>query len=176
MDLDWHILNSIQALRSPVGDAVFPGISFLGAMGWIWIALGIVLVIVPKTRRAGIVLLVAIAIDLILVNMAMKPLIARERPYVLDPDFQLIVPPENDYSFPSGHTAISFAAASALFFARSRLWIPASVVAALIAFSRLYLYVHFPSDVLAGCLIGILCGFLAWLIVGRFRRKPDAKT
>ena len=170
MDFDWFVLEQIQTLRSPIGDALMPFFSFLAYGGWIWIVLCIVLLIIPSTRRAGVILLVAIGLDLLIVNLGLKPMRGRQRPYVLNPEHPMIVGPESDFSFPSGHTAISFTAASSLFFSRNKLWIPALILAVIIAFSRLYLYVHFPTDVLAGAAIGILCGFLSLLIVNRFWR------
>ena len=177
MDIEFGILNTIQGMQNPVFDIVMPAVSFLGKGGWIWIALCIGLLIYPKTRRTGVILLIALVIDFIVVNLGIKPFVARLRPYEINAEFQLIVPPEHDYSFPSGHAAASFTAASALFFARSKWWIPATILAVIISFSRLYLYVHFPSDVLVGILLGILFGFVASLIVGRFwKRTPQEST
>ena len=175
MDLDFGILNSIQTLQNPAFDVVMPAVSFLGSAGWIWIVLCLGLLIYPKTRRTGVIVAIALIIDLIVVNLGIKPFVARLRPYEINTAYQLIVPPESDYSFPSGHAAASFSAASALFFARSKWWIPSAILAVIISFSRLYLYVHFPSDVLVGALLGILFGFVAAYMVGLFwKREPQA--
>ena len=80
------------------------------------------------------------------------------------PELTLLVKAPTDFSFPSGHTAASFAAAAALLFSKCRGWIPALVLAILIALSRLYLYVHYPTDVLAGVAVGFLCGFLGAIL------------
>ena len=106
---------------------------------------------------------------------ALTALIARPRPCDLNDAIQLLIPRPGDDSFPSGHTGISFAAVGALFAAKSRLGVPAFVLALIIAFSRLYLYVHWPSDVLAGALLGILMGFLAERLVRllQHRRSPQ---
>ena len=94
--------------------------------------------------------------------MILKPLVARPRPFTSDPARILLIPRPEDYSFPSGHTAVSFAAASAaLFMKKRKTGVAFGAVACLIAFSRLYLYVHYPTDVLAGAVIGILCGAAA---------------
>ena len=95
-------------------------------------------------------------------NVLLKPLVGRARPFQSDGSVALLVSSPGDFSFPSGHTGASFAAAAVMFFGRSSLWGWALALAALIAFSRLYLYVHYPSDVLAGALLGILTGWLMW--------------
>ena len=96
-----------------------------------------------------------------LCNVILKPLAARPRPFEVNMGVRLLIEAPKDFSFPSGHTGASFAAAAALFFVGSRGWIPAAVLAALIGFSRLYLYVHYPTDVLAGALLGIAAGWAA---------------
>ena len=105
-------------------------------------------------------------IDLLLCNVLLKNLVARTRPYDVNTGIQLLVAKLRDYSFPSGHTAASFASATALYFAgEKKLWKPALVLACLIAVSRLYLYVHYPTDVLGGVVIGIIAGYLGYRLV-----------
>ena len=104
-------------------------------------------------------------------KLTLKPLVARPRPYSYFPDMTLLVPALSDYSFPSGHSFASFAASTALFLHHRAPGIAAYALAVVIAFSRLYLYVHFPTDVLAGILLGILCGWLASKIVDRLWRR-----
>lgn len=160
--LDWIQQN----LRCGFLDAVMPYITKLGDAGIFWIITAVVLLIIKRTRPLGFAMAIALVFDVILCNGILKPLIARTRPYDINTAVQLIVARPTDYSFPSGHTAASFAAASSLWFSKSKLWIPATVLAVLIAFSRLYLYVHFPTDVLGGVFIGVLCG-LAGCIAAR---------
>ena len=108
----------------------------------------------------------ALIIDLLLCNVLLKNLVARTRPYDVNTGIQLLVAKLRDYSFPSGHTAASFASATALYFAgEKKLWKPALVLACLIAVSRLYLYVHYPTDVLGGVVIGIIAGYLGYRLV-----------
>ena len=106
------------------------------------------------------VVLAALVLDMVLCNGILKPLVGRARPFTANPSIQLLVSKPADYSFPSGHTAAAFAAVSALFFAgEKKIWKGALVLAVLIAFSRLYLYVHYPTDVLGGAVVG---AFAAW--------------
>ena len=92
------------------------------------------------------------------------------RPCAVNPAVELLVAYPSDASFPSGHTAASFAAVGALRAAGSRLWLPLLALAALIGFSRLYLYVHWPSDVLAGAMLGWGLGFLARYLLKRVKK------
>ena len=139
-----------------------PAISALGNAGAIWLLLGAIYMLVPGGRRMGAAIFAALALELLLCNVLLKPLVGRARPFQSDGSVSLLVSCPGDFSFPSGHTGASFAAAAVMFFARSELWGWALALAALIAFSRLYLYVHYPSDVLAGALLGILVGWMTW--------------
>ena len=105
-----------------------------------------------------------LVLEVICCNLVLKPLVARVRPCDVNTAVQLLISRPDDFSFPSGHTGASFAAVSALCCSRSRLWIPSLVLAVLIAFSRLYLYVHYPTDILAGMLLGITSGWLGSLV------------
>ncbi len=159
--LDLQILDWFAAhLRCSPLDAIVPLISYLGEGGAIWILLALGLLICPRTRKLGLSVALALILDLLLCNILIKPLVARPRPYTLR-DVSLLVSPPSDFSFPSGHTAASFAASFALLFAKApkRLWLSALILGALIALTRLYLYVHYPSDILGGILVGIFCGF-----------------
>ena len=164
--MELAILNWIQDfLRADRLDGVMVFVSTLGDAGLIWIALALVLLCFRKTRRAGLTVAAALVLDLVVCNGVLKPLFGRVRPCVVNPAVELLVACPTDASFPSGHTAASFAAVGALRAAGSRLWLPSLVLAILIAFSRLYLYVHWPSDVLAGALLGWGLGYAArWLL------------
>ena len=157
MGWEFDILNGIQSVfQSDLMDQIMPAVTALGNGGIFWIAAGLVFTLYKKTRTFGICILTA------LVFVILKPLVARPRPFTSDPARILLIPRPEDYSFPSGHTAVSFAAASAAWFMKKRkTGVAFGAVACLIAFSRLYLYVHYPTDVLAGAVIGILCGAAA---------------
>ena len=172
MQFELSVLDNIQSyLRCDFLDAAMPIISMLGNVGAIWIVCAVVLLVIPKTRKVGVILAVSLAIEALCCNVILKPLVARIRPFDVNTAVQLLISPPTDFSFPSGHTGAAFAAASALFFSKNRLWIPSLVLAILIAFSRLYLYVHYPSDVLGGILLGILSGWLGYTLVGLIKKK-----
>lgn len=167
MSLEIWALNAIQShLGCRFLDITMPVITKLGNGGAIWIVCALMLIFFPKTRRIGTSVLVSLAIEALCCNVILKPLIARVRPYDVNTAVQLLITPPTDYSFPSGHTGASFAAASALYFSRNKLWYIALVLAVLIAFSRLYLYVHYPSDVFSGALIGLLAGWIGYKLMG----------
>lgn len=171
MGIEIHILDWIQNLRSPAGDAFWPLVTKLGNAGMIWILLAAVLLIIPRTRKSGAILAVALCVDLVLCNRIMKPTIARVRPFNVNTAVSLLIPGPGDFSFPSGHTAASFTAVAALFFAgEKKLWKLALIPATLIAFSRLYLYVHYPTDILGGMAVGVIAGYMGCIIV-RFYKK-----
>ena len=113
----------------------------------------------------------ALVLDLVCCNLILKPLVDRVRPFAVNTAVELLTAPPLDASFPSGHTAASFAAVFALKASGSRLWKPALVLAAAIAFSRLYLYVHWPSDVLFGAVLGAALGYAGAWLARRFRHR-----
>lgn len=163
LSIDFAILNFIyDNCRTVWLDMLMPLITRLGDAGTIWIIMTICLLISSKYRKTGIALCIALVLDVIICNGILKPLIARVRPYNINTMIQLLIPHPADFSFPSGHTAASFTAVSVLYFSRQKLWIPAMILALLIAFSRLYLYVHYPSDVAAGMFLGSVLGFIGY--------------
>lgn len=152
------ILDWIQTLRCGFLDAVMPVLTKLGDGGIIWIGLTLVLLCTRRYRRTGLTLVCALLLDVVCCNLVLKPLVARVRPFDMNPGVDLLISPPGDWSFPSGHTAASFASTGALYASGERMWIGAAVLSVLIAFSRLYLYVHYPTDVLAGIVIGTVLG------------------
>ena len=174
--LDWIAAN----LWNPVLDALMPIVTKLGDAGIFWIACAVVMLIIPKTRKTGMAMALALIMGLLLCNVTLKPLIARIRPYDLQLErFQRVIPllieAEHDFSFPSGHTIASFEASVALLLGNKKLGIPAVILAAVIAFSRLYLYVHYPTDVLASVVLGIGLAFLATFLVNKGYALWEAK-
>lgn len=173
MEFEFYILDWIQAyLRHPLLDPVMVFITTLGNAGILWIVLTILLAVKRSTRKTAAALAVALALCLLFGNLLLKPLIGRIRPFNVQDAVTLLITAPLDYSFPSGHTMSSFAAAMVLLRTDRRMGIPAMVLAALIAFSRMYLYVHYPTDVLAGLLLGCLFG---WLSVSIIRRRTEPR-
>lgn len=176
--MEISILDQIQNMRTPIGDVVIPFITKLGDAGMIWILLSVVLFLIPRTRKSGAILAVALCVDVILCNGILKNLFRRIRPCDVNTSIQLLVARPDDFSFPSGHTAASFAAVVALMLAgEKKLWIPALVLAVCIAFSRLYLYVHYPTDILGGIAMGIFAGYAGhWIVKRSWKKKKSCDS
>lgn len=175
---DQAVMGFVQShCHNPVTDRVFPAITNLGEAGLFWIALALLLLLLGKRsgwRATGGAMLCAMLLGLLLGEVALKNLVCRPRPFQEFPQYvQLLIPPPSGYSFPSGHSCSSFAAATAIF-CRDRRWgAGALALAALIAFSRVFLFVHYPTDVLAGSLLGVFCGLGAVGLLQKLReRKP----
>ena len=153
---DLAVLEWIQEnMRCGFLDSFLSFITTLGDGGFIWILLAAALILIPRTRKYGLTAAAALIIGALICNVTLKPLIARIHPFKIVDTVRVIIPLPMDYSFPSGHTTSSFAAAFALMLTKARGWPAAVLLASVIAFSRLYLFVHYPSDVLAGVLIGL---------------------
>lgn len=169
-ELDGNILLFIQDhIRQPWMDGFWKAVTHLGDAGLFWIALAVILLIFRKTRRAGVSALAAMGIGALITNAVLKLLVARIRPYDTIGELILMIERQHDFSFPSGHTCASFAAACAIWHCMPRRWGILSVILAfLISFSRLYVGVHYPSDVLAGALIGVFAGWAGWKLTDRF--------
>lgn len=166
MRIEMAILDFVQTcLRCDFLDMAMPLITALGNGGILWVICSLILVLFPKTRKAGIAMAVSLVLEVICCNVLLKPVVARLRPCDADTAVQLLIPHPEGFSFPSGHTGASFAAAAALFFGKNRMGVPAFIMAALIGFSRIYLYVHYPTDVLAGALLGIMLGWFGNILV-----------
>ena len=176
MNIELSILDWIQTLHTPFLDKIMVFITRLGDAGIIWIVLSIVLLLIPKTRKSGAVMVAALVVDVLLCNIVLKNLVARTRPYDVNTGVHLLVAKLHDYSFPSGHTAASFTSVTALYLAgEKKLWKFALVLACLIAISRLYLYVHYPTDVLGGVLVGIAAGYGGYRVVKALEQYKKEK-
>ncbi len=176
---DLPILDWIQAnLGCAVLDFLMPIITLFGDAGIFWIACSLILLLIPRHRKTGLSMGIALAMGLLVCNITLKPICARIRPY----DYQwlhfqrqipLLIEAQHDFSFPSGHTIASFEACTALMVYNRKLGIPATVLALLIAFSRMYLYVHYPTDVFASMILGTAFGLLGcWIAKKLAQRFP----
>lgn len=166
--LDWIMDN----LWCPLLDGVMPVITHLGDGGILWIALALLLLCLPKYRKTGLAMGIALLAGLLICNLGLKPLVGRLRPFdyayqCLNRVIPLLIEAPKDFSFPSGHTIAAFEAATVLTIRHKQWGIPAMALAALIGFSRLYLYVHFPTDVLFSIVLGIGIGFMANFLVNQ---------
>ena len=164
---DLKILDFIaENIRNPFLDKIMPAVTSLGSAGIVWIVIGIVMLFFNRYRKAGVSVLVSLLFSLLICNMIIKPLVARIRPFDINTAVTLIITKPTDYSFPSGHTSAAFAATVAVLLGRhKRIGTAMLVLALVLAFSRLYLYVHYPTDVLCGMIIGTVCGVLGYSVV-----------
>lgn len=172
--LDVNILYYVQDnLRDETLNGIVRVFTSLGNYGLIWIIFTLVLLICSDTRKTGIMCAAALILDLIICNGILKNIVARTRPYDAYENIRCLVSPQPDYSFPSGHTASSFAAVvPALRNKNIRpVGVAALVVAILMALSRIYVCVHYPSDVIAGVAVGILCGLISCRVMQKYTKK-----
>ena len=169
---DWSVLTCIgETCHNALTDAVFPLITYLGEGGAVWLLLALGLILFGRRagwRSTGWTMALAMLAGLLIGEIALKNMVCRPRPFqFISSEVPLLIPPPSGYSFPSGHSCSSFAAAVVIFRRDKRFGAGALVLAALIAFSRMFLFVHFPSDVLAGTLLGVLCGLAAPVLYGK---------
>lgn len=178
LDFDLGVFQWIQSIQNGFLDALMVGVTTLGNAGAIFIILGLTLLFTKKYRKAGLAVLVALIVMLLCNDLFLKEFFARVRPFNLfesNPEkyavwgteyvFPELVHKPSSFSFPSGHTASAFAAATALLW-HSRKWgIPTMIFAAFMGFSRIYVQVHYCTDVIGGIISGAICGLIAVLIV-----------
>jgi len=180
ISFDLPILDWIQAnLQSGFMDKFMPFITIFGDAGIFWMVCSALLLVFPKTRKTGLGMAFAMMIGLVVCNITLKPLVARIRPYDLQLQefgitIQLLGEKMHDFSFPSGHTIASFEAAVVLLKNSKKMGIPAMILAVLISFSRLYLYVHYPTDVLASIILGTLFALIGDALAGLIAPKLGA--
>lgn len=162
---DLSILSFIQQhFKCAFLDTLMPIITLLGDAGIFWIAVAIALLFTKKYRQCGLMMGAALILGLIFGNGILKNVVARTRPYDVV-EVKLLVDSLHDYSFPSGHTLACFEAATILMIRDKRIGIPAVIIAVAVAVSRLYLFVHYPTDVIAGCILGIIFGICGTILV-----------
>ena len=179
ISFDLPILDWIQAnLQSGFMDTFMPFITKFGDHGTFWMIVAALLFLFPKTRKTGLGMAIAMMIGLLVCNVTLKPLVGRIRPYDLQAELgvtiQLLGERMHDFSFPSGHTIASFEAAVVMLKNSKKMGIPAMILAVLISFSRLYLYVHYPTDVIASVILGTLFALIGNALAGLIAPKLGA--
>lgn len=174
LQLDGQLLTAIQGLHMAWLDPIVSVYTKLGDAGILWIALSLAMLFWKPTRKAGFLALCAMALGLLVTNITIKPLISRPRPW-LDWPIVPLVTEKDPNSFPSGHTCAAFAAGMS--WARTLPWkwgrIAAVIAAVCMGLSRLYVGVHYPTDVLVGAVIGLLCAWVAWKAYLLYRDRKD---
>ena len=165
-----------EHLKCKFLDTVLPYITSMADTGIIWIIIAVIMLCFKKTRKAGMMMGLALIMGLVVGNLTLKPLIARIRPYDVNPDVVLLINKLHDYSFPSGHTLASFEGAGVLMLTyKKKFGYPALALAIIIAFSRMYLYVHYPTDVIVGVILGLLFAFLSYKIINAIYSAVEKK-
>ncbi|WP_349948035.1 phosphatase PAP2 family protein [Lacrimispora sp. BS-2] len=165
--IEFDILYFLQSIHTPWLDVFMKQITGLGDHGIFWILTGVILLCFKKTRVMGLCVILSLAAGLLVGNAFLKNMIARERPCWIDNSIPLLINNPRDYSFPSGHTLASFEGAVSIWLYNRKWGTAALVLAALIGFSRMYLFVHFPTDVLGGLVLGVLIAVLVHFLVER---------
>ncbi len=173
-NIDWAVLHWIwDTLQCGALDVLMPIITTLGNGGAVWLLAAIAMLISKKHRRYGLALLAGLLAGVLIGNLGMKNIFARPRPCWLE-TVQLLIASPTDYSFPSGHTLASVIGAYTVTAADRKFGIIAIPLAALVAFSRLYLYVHFPSDVLASVVLGTVIASVSVMLFKRLKIRDKS--
>lgn len=173
-NIDLNILEIInQYIHNPVLDKIMVGLTTLGDGGLLWIFLGLLLALTKKYRFAGIMILCSLLLNYILVDGVLKNLIQRPRPFEAIPTISLLIEKPLSYSFPSGHASSAFAAAGILLYKFKNLSLYIIILAGMMAFSRVYLLVHYPSDILVGMMIGLISSKIIITLFEYKKKSPS---
>lgn len=175
MEWEFDVLYWFQQLHHPLLDKIVVAVTSLGNSGIFWILLTVVMLIACKQKKAAWTSAVALLLSLLVCNILLKNLVARDRPCWIDPSVELLVKMPEDFSFPSGHSSASFASAVSVFLYYRKPGAAALILAGCIALTRLYLFVHFPTDVLIGTVLGILEALTAYVIVQAVYQRMQKK-
>ena len=165
MQWEFAFLYFLQELHNPVMDKIMLFFTEMGNIGMPWLAIAVLLLCFKKTRKCGIAILASMLLKELIGNLILKNLVARSRPCQIDTTIPLLISAPSSYSFPSGHTFDAIAASVSVYLYNKKAGIAAIIVGAIIAFSRMYLFVHFPTDVLASVVLGIAVAVLVHRVI-----------
>ena len=171
--MEFSILYFIQELHFAALDCLMIFLSSIGSKGFIWIVICVLMLINKKMRNCGMVLAVSLLLSFIICNLFMKNIVARPRPCWIDTTVTMLIDIPKDYSFPSDHTSASFAAAFAVLKFYKKIGVAAVALASAIAFSRMYLFVHFPTDIAAGIVFGFVISIMSFNMTKFILRKVN---
>lgn len=175
MQFEFNFLMFLREnISNPILDKIMIFITSLGNGGLFWIVLAFIMLIFKKTRKTGVFMLIALALGYIMGNLLIKNIFARARPYLAYSQ-PIIIPPPSEYSFPSGHTLSSFSAALCILSYKKHFGVLAIILATLIAFSRMYLFVHYPTDIIGGILLSLFVVFLSKILLNKIYSHKEIK-
>lgn len=177
MITNWDLaaLDALQTIHNAFLNYFLAVFTYMGAGGLVWIVLALSFMSIKKTRRLGMTCAAGLISELLFNEILIKNLVKRTRPFILNPGIDTIVTRPSSYSFPSGHSCTAFVAATVIFCYNKKWGVAAYVVSALIAFSRNYFYIHYPTDVIVGALEGILIGIVTTKLMEKFFEHRDGR-
>ncbi|NLZ45759.1 MAG: phosphatase PAP2 family protein [Clostridiales bacterium] len=155
---DNSVLNFLNSIQNGFFDWLFKISTYLGDNGYLWFGIAFILLCFKKTRGLGVTIILSMGLSFLCSNVIIKNLVRRARPFIKNKEIQLIINAPYGYSFPSAHSSSSFAAATSIFAKNKKSGMAAYFVASMITLSRSYLHVHYPTDIICGAVIGVLCG------------------
>ncbi len=168
-EIDFMVLEYIREhLRNGFLDNIMPVVTAFGNMGMFWVVVALIISAKRKYRKCSITMMIGMIMGVILGNFVVKNIVRRDRPCWINEIGDMLIANPQDFSFPSGHTMSSFIAATILFYYDKRLGVPSFGVALLIAFSRMYLYVHFPTDIIGGAMLGVGIAIMTVSLTNRY--------
>ena len=168
------ILWVSENLRNPILSAIFITITKTGDAGFIFIVVGVLLLCFSRTRKTGAIFLLALSLNFILNDLILKEIFERPRPFQSLEMLSALIPAPPGYSFPSGHTSSAFSCLVTLFFTEKKIAPFALIYAVLMGFSRVYVGVHYPSDVIVGAIVGVVCAYLSVFISKAYKKQFKA--
>ena len=171
--MELQILHAIQGLHNPMLDTIMISVfnKLVGSLGEMWLVVGVILLMIPKTRKCGTAVLISYFVSFVIGNEWLKDLIARPRPCAVDNTVAMIVKKPSSFSCPSVHTYLAFASAMSIFYYYKKAGSLTFIFAALVGFSRMYFFVHYPSDVLFGAVLGIVTAYVVCTALDKIGKK-----